>query len=219
MKKTLLFMGFVCSFFLSTAQKDSSFLEIGLNIFPVIRNVQSSESNMTINPYALTLENSFGKVGLRIGAGFYSSNDTENPSDFNGQNSFIRDTSSLDLRFGVVLYKNFNERWSLKYGADVVLANRSSESNTIFTNANNVRHETLNTTDVAGVGVSPFVFAQYHFSKNFSIGTELSFRYLTSDITFTRENTEFPEFDAETTRTKTDTELLFPTALFLIVRF
>jgi hypothetical protein len=125
----------------------------------------------------------------------------------------------MDLRLGVVLYKNFNEKWSIKYGVDAIVANRSSNSNTIFVNANNIRHETTNNTESSGFGVAPFIFAQYHFSKNFSIGTEMSFRYLNNEISTVRENTEFPEFNAEINRTKTEVELLFPTALFVIVRF
>jgi hypothetical protein len=219
MKKTLLIIGFACLSILTSAQKDSAFFEIGLNIFPVLRNYNSSESDISLNPYALQLEKSFGKFGLRVGAGFRSIENTEEPSDFNGQNTFFQDTSTFDMRFGVVLYKNFNEKWSIKYGVDAVLANRSSNSNTIFVNANNIRHETTNTTESSGFGVAPFIFAQYHFSKNFSIGTEMSFRYLNNDITIVRENTEFPEFNAEIIRTKTELELLFPTALFVIVRF
>ena len=219
MKKTLFIIGFVCSSILGTAQKDSSFFEIGLNVFPVIRNYNSAESDMTLNPYALQLEKSFGKFGLRVGAGYRSIENTEEPSDFNGQNTFVQDTSTMDLRLGVVLYKNFNEKWSIKYGVDAIVANRSSNSNTIFVNANNIRHETTNNTESSGFGVAPFIFAQYHFSKNFSIGTEMSFRYLNNEISTVRENTEFPEFNAEINRTKTEVELLFPTALFVIVRF
>jgi hypothetical protein len=204
---------------LGTAQKDSSFFEIGLNVFPVIRNYNSAESDITLNPYALQLEKSFGKFGLRVGAGYRSIENTEEPSDFNGQNTFVQDTSTMDLRLGVVLYKNFNEKWSIKYGVDAIVANRSSNSNTIFVNANNIRHETTNNTESSGFGVAPFIFAQYHFSKNFSIGTEMSFRYLNNEISTVRENTEFPEFNAEINRTKTEVELLFPTALFVIVRF
>jgi len=219
MKKTLFIIGFVCSSILGSAQKDSSFFEIGLNVFPVIRNYNSAESDITLNPYALQLEKSFGKFGLRVGAGYRSIENTEEPSDFNGQNTFVQDTSTMDLRFGVVLYKNFNEKWSIKYGVDAIVANRSSNSNTIFVNANNIRHETTNNTESSGFGVAPFIFAQYHFSKNFSIGTEMSFRYLNNEIATVRENTEFPEFNAEINRTKTEVELLFPTALFVIVRF
>ncbi|MFO0360060.1 MAG: hypothetical protein ACK50N_06140 [Flavobacteriales bacterium] len=219
MKKTLFIIGFVCSSILGTAQKDSSFFEIGLNVFPVIRNYNSAESDITLNPYALQLEKSFGKFGLRVGAGYRSIENTEEPSDFNGQNTFVQDTSTMDLRLGVVLYKNFNEKWSIKYGVDAIVANRSSNSNTIFVNANNIRHETTNNTESSGFGVAPFIFAQYHFSKNFSIGTEMSFRYLNNEISTVRENTEFPEFNAEINRTKTEVELLFPTALFVIVRF
>jgi hypothetical protein len=219
MKKTLFIIGFVCASILSSAQKDSSFFEIGLNVFPVLRNYNSAESDITLNPYALQLEKSFGKFGLRVGAGYRSIENTEEPSDFNGQNTFVQDTSTMDLRFGVALYKNFSEKWSIKYGIDAIIANRSSNSNTVFVNANNVRHETTNNTESSGFGVAPFIFAQYHFSKNFSIGTELSFRYLNNDISTVRENTEFPEFNAEINRTKTETELLFPTALFVIVRF
>lgn len=219
MKKTLIIFAFLCTSILSLAQKDSSFFEIGLNVFPVLRNYNSAESEITLNPYALQIEKSFGKVGLRVGVGFRSTENTEEPSDFNGQNTFVQDTSTMDIRFGVALYKNFSEKWSIKYGIDAIIANRSSNSNTIFVNANNVRHETTNNTESSGFGVAPFIFAQYHFSKNFSIGTEMSFRYLNNDISMVRENTEFPEFNAEIIRTKTELELLFPTALFVIVRF
>lgn len=220
MKKILVLTGFLCGFLFSNAQKDSSFFELGLNVFPILKNVSQGNSDLKINPYALTAEYKFnGILGLRAGVGYHASSSNEQPSLTNGNNNFIRDTSSMDLRFGLVLHKNFNEKWSLKYGVDAVIEKRSSSDNTIFTNVNGQRNETLSTFQYDGFGVAPFVFAQYHFSGNFSIGTELSFRFVSGNSNRKTENTEFPDFNTEASVEHTDNGVLWPTALFLIVRF
>ncbi len=219
MQKYFFSIALICSSMLVSAQKDSTFFEIGMNVVPVIKNIQNTESKFVTSPYLLTLEKSFGKVGLRVGAGYDSDSRTELADPSNGNTNFDNDTSSMDLRFGIVLYKNFNEKWSLKYGVDALISNQSRSSNTFFIDQTGNENETLTSLDSKGFGISPFLFAQYHVSKNFSLGTEIGFKYIGYTSVEKDENSEFPEFNTETNRESTVLSIVPPTSLFLIVRF
>lgn len=202
------------------SQKDSSYLELGLNVFPLIKTIQSGSSDLMINPYAFTAEYVVkSKFGVRAGVGFSSNSTEELPSLTNGNNTFINDTSSMDLRFGLFLNKKMGEKWTIKYGVDAVIENRSGSENTIFTDASNQRNETLVAREYSGFGVAPFLFAQYHLSKSFSVGTELSFRFINGSASRKTENTQFPDFNTELKEESTSNTILWPTALFLNIRF
>ena len=202
------------------AQKDSSYLELGLNVFPILKTVQNGSSDLMINPYAFTAEYVVkSKFGLRTGVGFSNNSSEELPSITKGKTTFINDTSSLDLRFGLFLNKKLGEKWTFKYGVDAIIEQQASSSNTVFTNANNERIETENSNEFRGFGFAPFVFAQYHLSKNFSVGTELSFRFLNGTQNEVVTSEVFPEFESETEKQITRNGILWPTALFLNIRF
>lgn len=219
MKKIFL-ASVMCACLSSYAQKDSSYLELGLNVFPLLKTVQNGNSDLIINPYAFTAEYVVkSKFGIRAGVGFSSNSSEELPSITNGNTTFINDSSALDLRFGLFLNKKFGEKWTFKYGVDAIIEQRSSNSNTVFTNANNERIETENSNEFSGFGFAPFVFAQYHLSKNFSVGTELSFRFLNGTQNEVVTSEVFPEFESETQKEITKNGILWPTALFLNIRF
>lgn len=218
MKKILVFLLSTTSSIFSIAQKDSSFFEIGMNAATVLHSFDDENNRFELSPYFLTLEKSFGKVGLRSGFGLLSDQSEQLASPSNGNTNFNIDTSSVDIRLGLVFYKNLNDKWSLKYGLDGIISNQSTSRNTVFTNTEGQESETISSLDYNGVGVAPFLFAQYHFSKNVSIGTEIGFRWLNKTITKKDVNSQFPEFNENLETTKASLSLLAPTALFLIIR-
>lgn len=208
---------FSCASLFGSAQKDSSFVEVGMNVIPIIKNFNNS--NWEVSPYMLQLEGSTGKVGLRVGLGLNSINFTELAGPTNGNVESNIDSSTVDLRFGLVLYKNFSPKWSLKYGIDGIISNSNSSRNDFFTNSLGTEIETIRSTSSKGFGVGAFLFAQYHISNHFSVGTELSFRTITSQIEIKDTNSEFPEFDSLINRENRQVGVLAPTSLFLIIRF
>lgn len=218
MKKILLVLLSCSGALFCKAQKDSAFFEIGMNVASVIHSFGDEDNRFELSPYFLTLEKSFGKVGLRSGFGMYNSQSEQLASPSNGNTNFNIDTASVDVRLGLVFYKNLNEKWSLKYGLDGVISNQSSSRNTSFTNTDGQESEIVSSRTFSGVGVAPFLMAQYHFSKNISIGTEIGFRWLNGTTVDESVNDQFPEFNENLETTQTTLSLLAPTALFLVVR-
>lgn len=200
-------------------QTDSTFFEVGVNAVPVFRSIQKENSNIEYSPYTLTLEKKFGKIGVRAGFGYSSDSFTELAGETNGNTEFSVDTASMDVRLGLVFYKDFKKSFSIKYGVDGIISNQSKEYNTLFIDEIGEEREVLNTTTSKGVGVSPFIFFQYHITPNFSLGTELSVRLLSANMEEKQESTETPGFNSSTSYTNSSFSVVPPSALFLIVRF
>ena len=219
MKKTLIAAVLFGTSLTSIAQSDSSFVEVGMNVVPVFRSMQKENSDFPYSPYALTLEKKFKSIGLRLGAGYYSDSFNELAGISNGNTDFVIDTTTLDIRFGLVFYKNFKSNFSIKFGVDGVISNASKSYNTMFIDETGEPREIKNSLESKGVGVAPFFFAQYHFTPNFSIGTEVSARLLSSNIEDVQTSTEEPGFNSTISSTQKTFTILPPTALFLIARF
>lgn len=219
MKKTLIAVVLFGTSLSSLAQSDSSFVEVGMNVVPVFRSMQKENSDIPYSPYALTIEKKFKSLGLRLGAGYYSDSFNELAGQSNGNTDFVIDTTALDLRLGLVFYKNFKHNFSIKYGVDGIVSNGSKAYNTVFIDETGASREITNSLESKGVGVAPFFFAQYHFTPNFSIGTEISARLLSSKIEEVQNSTEEPGFNSSISSTQTTFSILPPTALFLIARF
>lgn len=166
---TITFVMIFC-FGFSQAQSDSSFFELGINSLSLLNRNQNNLNG----PFMLTLEKGGAKVGFRAGIGYSSLLSTEKPSISNGNTEFQRDTTQLNLRFGLVLYKNFTQKFSLKYGLDTRISNTQQSGNTTFIDSQGDEINTTNQYRSGLFGVSPFVYLQYHITKNFSIGTEFS---------------------------------------------
>ncbi len=218
MKKIIVLLIAVCPSFVAMSQKDSSFFEIGMNVRALISQFDRDQSRFEWSPYLFTLEKSFGKYGFRAGLGFYQNQSEELASPSNGNTNFNVDTTALDVRLGLVFYKNLNEKWSFRYGVDAVISNQSTSRNTTFTDPQGEVSETMLSVEKRGVGAAPFFFAQYHFSKKVSIGTEIGFRWLNQTILEEDLNDTFPEFNESIEKVQTSLSLLAPTSLFLIVR-
>ena len=132
MKKTLIAAVLFGTSLTSIAQSDSSFVEVGMNVVPVFRSLQKENSDIPYSPYALTIEKKFKSLGLRLGAGYHSDSFNELAGQSNGNTDFVIDTTALDLRLGLVFYKNFKNNFSIKYGVDGVISNSSKSYNTVF---------------------------------------------------------------------------------------
>lgn len=200
------------------AQTDSSFVEIGADVSPLFRSLFSGGN--TITPaYSLYLEKSFGHIGLRAGAGISNSTTVELAGPTNGNTETTTTLNSNNFRLGVVLYKNFNPKWGIKYGVDGVISSTKSERNDTFINLSNKEVTTISSVTTSGVGAQAFLFTQYHFSKNISVGTELALRFQQVKMEDADKNSEFPEFDTITNTEYNYFNFILPTNLYLIVRF
>jgi hypothetical protein len=225
MKRIVLALCIVFISSASMAQKntatssDSSFFEIGLNTVSLFRAFQSDATAPAfVNPFQLTVDKSFGKLGLRLGVGYESRQSTEQPSQVNSNTEFIRDTIRTHFRVGLGYYKNLHPKWSIRTGVDLRIHNSIERDNTFFVSETGVEVETLLEKSIRQRGVSPFFFLQYHLGNRVSVATELSFLFSTATIT--EENKSILE-DFSTIRTTEEqrNRLEAPTALYLIVRF
>lgn len=210
---TITFVMLFC-FGYTQAQSDSSFFEVGVNGLSLFNRNQ----NTPAGPFMLTLEKGGTKVGFRAGVGYSSLLSTEKPSISNGNTEFQRDTTQLNLRFGLVLYKNFTPKFSVKYGIDARISNTSQLGNTTFVDTQGQEIKTTNENKSGLFGVSPFIYLQYHFTKNFSVGTELS--ALFSKVTIEKTQTsEVTDFNSIIVTEQKYNRLEAPNALYLVVRF
>jgi len=200
------------------AQSDSSFFEVGINTFRLF-GVQRGLSQSAINPYMLHAEWSSGKFGVRAGVGYTFQSDNELPSTFNGNSSFRDDTTSRDIRLGLVLNRTIGNKWSLKFGADYFTNYRGREYNTVIRDVNGllVESKISNWRKESGVGL--FIFPQWHITPRISLATELNFLIAGTRSEQSTRSSDFPEFDTEVKKDGKYTALRPPTALFLLVRF
>jgi len=214
MKKWTFTLVMLFCFGFTQAQKDSSFFELGINGLSLINRNQ-------VNPagsFLLTLEKGGPKIGIRAGVGYTSLRSTEKPSVSNGNTEFQRDTTQFNLRMGLVLYKNFNQKFSLKYGIDARFSNLHRSGNTTFVDSQGAEVNTSSTYNQGLFGVSPFIYFQYHITKNFSVGTELS--VLFSKVTIEDSVTsEIADFNSILVTEQSYNKVEIPNALYLVVRF
>lgn len=222
-KKTL-FQSFVLILFFPLLGKsqDTTFHEIGFNATPFMNQYLNLGAGSTFvsSPYIITYERRFGRFGARFGAGATISQSQENPvNDKPTEPTFHFNNTSLDLRLGCVLYKSLSKRWSLKYGMDLTYGNASSKN---WTEVNDLFGGVIKTTneDLSwNTGISPFIFAQWHITEHFSIGTELTASLKSSFTELKTTNSQFSDFDTTQKSSSTSFTIHPPTALFFIFRF
>ena len=202
-------------------QSDSTFREVGLNATPFVNQYLDlgSGDGESSSPYMITLEQRFKKKGARAGFGVATSNSTVHPDDDFTEPEFSSHSLALDVRCGWVLYKELSKRWSLKYGVDAIFSYDGSNNTTtsppdLFGNRATVKLKSI----TAQPGISPFLFAQFHITPHFSIGTELLARAAYFEIKHSEENSQFPEFSDSEKTTGTTFSIQAPTALFFIFR-
>ena len=219
MKKS--FVLFICllSATFTKAQQDSSFFEIGINAFRLVDRIGGGENNRNINPYLFTAEYSFGKIGLRAGAGIDRMSRENLPAPINGNTTLTADSNYTNLRFGLVYYKNLTTKWSMKAGIDYISANVEKSVETSFPDPNEGTITNLLESTRKESGISPFLYIQYHLSPRVSLGTELLCNITSWKQTDISSNSQFPNTDTEQEQQGKSFVFLAPSALFLSVRF
>ena len=218
MKK--LFFLFLFAPFTFFAQNDSSYFDMGVNVFKLLPiPTLEDPARDFVGPYMLHMEAGLGKVGIRLGLGYYKNSDTELPSATNGNTEFDNDTLSTDIRFGLSVRSAIGKKWSLKYGADFVLGKRNRAFNTVLQDQNQIQSNVETEYDQSASGLGLFIFPQYHISPRVSIATELQFLLLSTKTTETLTNSTFPDFNSEISRTGSLQYLFPPASLYLLIRF
>lgn len=207
------------------AQSDSNYVELGINTVRLVQlGTGSTASGPHWNPYLLTLEGHYKRLGLRVGLGLTSFNQTELPSDANGKVKTETDTTSNDFRIGVNWEFALHKKWTLKLGVDYFTAKRLNSLTTEFVNEDDDNVSTLKELDYKESGFAPVVFFQYHITPRVSLGTELMWRissYTRTDSDNTTISGSGAGSNIEIVRDYEGTRrmIMMPTALFLIARF
>lgn len=220
MKKLIIALAAFVMSFSSNAQSDSLYLDLGVN---AIRLVNFGMNNSALdydvwNPYMLTANVNYKRLGLRVGLGLRSGTRNELPTDANGKTTVLMDTSRVDLRIGLGWEVALAPKWTFKFGADYFTASESNLFETEFTNENNEKVITTHEVLMDEKGISPFVAVQYHITPRVSLGTELLWRM----SSYTSSNSDTSNLnDADIVRKYEGNKSLImaPTALFLNFRF
>jgi hypothetical protein len=221
LKTTLLGLCALCTSSLF-AQKDSShFVELGLNATRLYKSFghENNSDKEIRNPYLLTAEWKPTVLGFRGAFGMNKTEQTELPGSANGNSTYVDDSASFDMRVGLVLYKNFNRRISMKYGVDYVSGKNSSGNKSTVIAENSDLVVNTNRLESKYSGFSPFIYFQYHVNDHFSLGTELLMMYTKETSTETITSSAFPTFSSEKNKELTSFRVMPPAALFLVVRF
>jgi len=217
--RTLLLASFAVLISLNTwAQSDSSYFEVGVNAFRLIGVPKATPAHL-LNPYLLHAEFGNGKIGARFGLGMNFRSETEQPNATNGNSSFSDDTTSLDLRVGLVLAKNLSPRWSFKYGLDLFISSARRSYTSVVRDVDGLLVESTTESSRSETGGGLFVFPQFHITKRVSIATELNLLYASTLSEGSTTSSDFPEFNTVVSKEGSYFSLRPPTALFLIIRF
>jgi hypothetical protein len=203
----------------ASAQRDSSYVEVGINAMRLVTLGQTPQQPDLWNPYLFTLEGGVKNFGVRIGASMTNYTHTELPVPVNGNLSMDNDSSRTDFRVGLFYSYNPDDKWSFKFGVDYFSANTETLSRTEFKEhtTNKLIIQELTVTRKES-GIAPFINAQYHITPRVSLGTELLWRIGTFTQNELGTDTASP-VDVERKYEGKRSFFLPPTALFLSVRF
>lgn len=218
MKKLFLVISLFSSISFLRAQSDSNYVELGINSVRLLQMGMGQSDNINWNPYLLTLEGHYKRLGLRVGLGLTSFSQTELPADANGKVKTVLDSTSSDIRVGLNWEFALHKKWTFKLGVDYFTAKRLNSMTTEFVNEDEDNVSTLNEMDYKETGIAPVFFFQYHITPRVSLGTELMWRF--SSFTRTESDTNsLSENDIVREYEGTKRAIMMPTALFLIARF
>jgi hypothetical protein len=220
MKKIIFLFVALSSSLISKAQSDSLYAEIGVNTIRLASlGMQNQRMDPNVwNPYLLTANVNYKRLGLRLGVGSYSGSRTELPTDVNGKTTMQMDTSRMDFRVGLAWEVQPSARWTFKFGVDYFVANEANKLETEFTNEDNQKIITTHEITTDESGFAPFAYFQFHVSPRISLGTELLWRF----SNYTSKNSDISnvaEADAIREYEGSRRSIMAPTALFLNVRF
>jgi len=220
MKKLLLAFVACCLIRNAQAQSDSTYFEVGMNAVRLLRLGMANEviDSDRWNPYMFTCNLGVKRLSLRFGLGYESVFRRELPTSANGQTS--SDTSSIksDVRFGLGWEIGLGKKWDVKLGADFIAARRHSAFTSKFTSEADVAVENRLETTMREGGISPFIFLQYHITKNVSVGTEVLWRFSSYTMVET-DNSNLNSAVLERNYEGRKRFLQAPSALFVSVRF
>jgi len=222
MKRVLVLVVAIMVMNVSRAQTDSGYVEVGMNAMRLLTfagNQQGSSNPEIWNPYLFTIEGSMKKFGLRFGFSKYNYTNTELPVGVNGLTRYDNDTSSTDMRIGLLYNFNLDSKWTLKLGVDYVSSKRERIERVEFkegeSNEDVVTEETI---VVKESGFSPFVNIQYHITPRVSLSTELLWRITTYTDKQLATDTR-TDFSVDRNFEGKRNFIMPPTALFLTYRF
>ena len=220
MKKLFLMVFTMSVTFLSNAQSDSTYLELGVNTIRIVNLGLTDRAldNDVWNPYMLTATYGMKRLSLRYGMGYTSSFRQELPTAANGQTTSDTTAKRVDMRFGLGWEVGMGQKWSVKLGADFFTSTRFTGFEAKFTNESGELVENVHEFEYNEKGFSPFVYIQHYITKKVSIGTEILWRmsgYTMKDSD--KSNLNSAQIIKEYEGTKR--LLMAPTALFLNVRF
>jgi hypothetical protein len=221
MKKLLVATLLVFSSGFLSAQKDSSSLELGLNVIR-LTNFLGLVDNPSVyedwNPYMFTAGYNASRFHMRYGLGYKSAYRVEEPTDANGQSTFDTTSKVTDMRFGVGIQFKLSPKWTFKLGADYFIANRYASYEAKFKDLNGELIENVREITYKEKGFSPFLFVQYNLASRVSLGTELLWRmsyYSMADRDLSNGNSA--QINKEYSGAKR--MIMAPSALFIQVRF
>ncbi|MBL0316148.1 MAG: hypothetical protein IPP69_10355 [Flavobacteriales bacterium] len=227
MKKILFTALVMLSAIYSRAQSDSVYVDLGINSIRLINlGLGAQNVNPDVwNPYLLTTDIHYNRLGVRAGIGYTSHGKTELPVDANGMSKTESDTTRTDIRIGVNWEIALAPKWTFKVGMDYYSANAENTYISEYVNEQDEVIETNRKKLYKETGFSPFVYVQYHITPRVSLGTELLWRF----GSYTSEDGEISSIKPENAEaTVTDITrkyegikrgIMAPTALFLNFRF
>jgi hypothetical protein len=214
------FLFVLLSNFLS-AQKDSTSLEVGLNVIRItnfLGLVDDPAEYEDWNPYMFTAGYNAKRFHMRYGLGYKSVYRVEEPTDANGQSTFDTTSKVMDMRFGIGGQFYLASKWTFKLGIDYFIANRFASYEAKFKDLNGELIENVREMNYQERGVAPFLFVQYNLAKRVSLGTELLWRmssYTLTDRDLSNGNSA--QINKEFAGAKR--LVMAPSALFIQVRF
>jgi len=206
--------------FISDAQSDSTYLELGVNTIRLV-NLGLSDRDLDSdvwNPYMLTATYGMKRMSLRYGMGYMSTFRQELPTAANGQTTSDTTAKHVDLRFGLGWEIGLGSKWSVKLGTDFFSSTRFTGFEAKFTNESGELVENIQEFEYSEKGLSPFVYIQHHITKKVSIGTEILWRM----SGYTMKDSDKSNLNSAQIIKKYEGAkrlLMAPTALFLNVRF
>lgn len=224
MKRVLVLVVAIMAMNVSKAQTqtDSGYVEVGMNAMRLLtfgNDPRITSNSETWNPYLFTLEGSMKKFGIRFGFSKYNYTNTELPVGVNGLTRYDNDTSSTDMRIGLLYNFNLDSKWTLKLGVDYISSKRERIERVEFkegeSNEDVVTEETI---VVKESGFAPFVNIQYHITPKVSLSTELLWRVSTYTDKQLATDTR-TDFNVERNFEGKRNFIMPPTALFLTYRF
>lgn len=206
--------------FITRAQSDSLYAEIGINTIKLIgMGFQNNQGDPDVwNPYLINANINYKRLGVRFGIGGKSGSRTELPTDANGETTMQMDTSRMDVRIGLGWEIQPSPKWTFKFGVDYFTTNISNSLETEFTNEDNEKVITTREITHNESGFAPFAWFQYHITPRISLGTELMWRFSNytskdSDVSNIADLNAIREYEGSRRI------MMAPTALFLNVRF